>query len=80
MEKQRFKNIRLFLKLMLLYKIYSLHTFTAAEASETLFSVSFEVHAATAMKEQITKTETDEESILERQKRPARLLPLRMIL
>lgn len=79
MEKQRFKNIRLFFKLMLLYEIYLLHTFTAAEASETFFSVSFEVYTATAMKEEITKTETDEESVLGH-KRPARLLPLRMIL
>jgi len=81
MEKKRFKNIRLFLKLILLYKIYSLHTFTA-DASKNPFSESFEnceADAPTGMKEQIPKTETDDEGVLERPKRPARLLPLKMI-
>jgi len=72
MRKQRFKTIRLFLKLILLLQIYSLHKFTT-EASENHFPESFDKFEFEVKKE-------IDESVLERPQRPARLLPLSMIL
>ena len=80
MRKQRFKTTRLLLKLMLLLQIYSHHKFTFAEATENNFSANFDkckVGDETGSNDQISETE---ESVLERPKRPARLLPLKMIL
>ena len=82
MRKQRFKTTRLLLKLMLLLQIYSHHKFTFAEATENNFPENFDkckVGDQTGSNDQISNTET-KESILERPKRPARLLPLKMIL
>ena len=67
---------------MLLFQIYSHHKFTFAEATENNFSENFDkckVGDETGSNDQISETET-EESVLERPKRPARLLPLKMIL
>ena len=80
MGKRHFKSIRLFLKFILLFLIYLHHKF--AEASENDFPESIakcEVRVGTGFNDQRTKNETDD-SALERPIRPARLLPLRMIL
>ena len=81
MRKQRFKTIRLLLKLMLLLQIYSYHKFTVAEATENTISENFDkckVEDQADSNGQLPETET-EESVLERPKKPARLLPLKMI-
>ena len=74
MGKRRFKTIKLFLKLMLLFQIYSHHAFPAeATPNSTPKSCDkCEVSGETEMKK--------DDSVLDRPKKPARLLPLRMIL
>ena len=82
MRKLRFKNIRLFLKIMLLFKIYSHHKFTVEAIENNNFLQGFgkcKVGEGAVLNDQIPKNETDD-GVLERSKRPARLLPLRMIL
>ena len=83
MRKLRFKNIRLFLKLTLILNIYFHYKFTAVEAIENNnFREDFgksQVCDGAVLNDQISKNETGD-SVLERPKRPARLLPLRMIL
>lgn len=67
---------------MLLLQIYFHLKFTVAEATENSFSENFDkckVGDQTGSNDQIPETET-EENVLERPKRPARLLPLKMIL
>jgi len=74
MRKQRFKTIKLFLKLIILFQIYSYHTFLA-EATQNSIPKSCdegEVGGEREMKK--------DDSVLDRPKKPARLLPLRMIL
>ena len=72
MRKQGFKTTRLFLKLMLLFQIYSHHCFKA-EATENKCPRSF--NESKASEEPDTGLSLDE-----RPKRPARLLPLKIIL
>ncbi len=74
MRKQRFKTIKLFLKLILLFQIYSHNTFPAEATQYSILKGCHEndAGAGTDMK--------GEDSVLERPKKPARLLPLRMIL
>ena len=81
MRKKHFKTIRLLLKLMLLLQIYSYHKFAVAEATGNKFPENFDqskVEDQTGSNDQIPETET-EENVLERPKRPARLLPLKII-
>jgi len=81
MRKQHYKTIRLLLKLMLLLQIYSYHKFAVAEATGNKFPENFDqskVEDQTGSNDQIPETET-EENVLERPKRPARLLPLKII-
>jgi len=81
MRKQRFKNMRLFLKLMLLFKIYSHHKFTAEAIENNNVLGGFgecQVGDGTVFNDQIPKNETVD-SLLERPKRPARLLPIKII-
>lgn len=83
MRKQRFKTIRLFLKLMLLFQIYSHQQCFKAEAIETQFLESFDKakHGEEAgLNDQTSSHKDTGLSVLERPERPARLLPLRMIL
>jgi len=66
---------------MLLLQIYSHHKFTFAEATENKFPENFDkskVEDQADSNGQLPETET-EESVLERPKKPARLLPLKMI-
>ncbi len=82
MRKQRFKNIRLFLKLIMLFKIYSHHKFTVEAIENNNFLQGFgkcKVGEGAVLNDEISTNVTGE-SVLERSKRPARLLPLRMIL
>ena len=82
MRKQRFKTIRLFLKLMLLFQIYSHHCYKA-EATAGSFPARFDkgkVSEETGLNDQISDTDTSGSSTSDRPKRPARLLPLRIIL
>lgn len=81
MGKQCFKAIRLFLKIVLLAQIYSLHCFKA-ESTENQFPESFhesKVSEETGFNEQISDKDTGL-SVNERPERPARLLPLKMLL
>jgi len=78
MGKQRFKTIKLFLKLMLLFQIYSHHQFEA-EATQNPTPKSSDEYNKTGLNNLISENKTLN-SVLDRPKRPARLLPLRMIL
>ncbi len=79
MGKRRFKTIKLFLKLFLLFKIYSHHNF-GAEATQNSFLKSCDECDGTAgLNDPLPEKETLN-SDLDRPKRPARLLPLRMLL
>lgn len=78
MKKQRFKVIKLFLKSMLLFQIYCHHAFTAA-ATQNPIPESCDECDATNFNIPISKIETAD-SVFDRPQRPARLLPLRMIL
>jgi len=79
MAKQRYKTIRLFFKLMLLMQIYSHHKFTV-EAIPNSFPNSCEDYKAgdgTCIDNQISEKETARDHyVLDRPKRPYRLLPL----
>ena len=78
MAKQRYKNIRLFFKLMLLMQIYCHHKFTV-EAIPKSFPNSCEDYEAgdgTCIDNQISEKETARDHVLDRPKRPYRLLPL----
>ena len=82
MGKQRFKIIRLFLRLMLFFQIYSHHCFKA-EATENHFPESFDeshVGEETFLNDQISDTDAGSSVVAERQKRPVRLLPLKILL
>ena len=79
MGKQRFKALKLFLKLILLFQIYSHLKFTVEASGFSKSSEECELGVRKNFKYHITKNETDE-TVPERPKRPARLLPLRMIL
>ena len=72
MGKHRFKTIRLFLKLILIFQIYSHHCFKA-EATENKCPRSF--NESKASEEPDTGLSLDE-----RPKRPARLLPLKFFM
>ena len=81
MRKQRFKIFKLFLRLFLLFQIYSLHCLKA-ESTENSFTESFDkckYGEETGVNDHIYDKDT-ESSVVERPKRPARLLPLRMLL
>jgi len=82
MERQRFNKIRLFLRLMLLFQIYSHHCFKA-EATENHFPETFDerkIAEKTVLNDQIFEDDTGSSVISERGKRPARLLPLKILL
>ena len=72
----RFKSFRLFLKLLLFLQIYS-HLKFKAEARENSFILK-DNDGGTGLKDEIFNEM--EGKLFERQKRPARLLPLKMIL
>ena len=81
MIEQLFKMITLLFKLMVLIHIYS-HLKIIAEASGKNYFESIEkceVGVETGLKNKMTKNETND-IVLERPIRPARLLPLRIIL
>jgi len=84
MGKTRFKTARLFLKLLLFFQIYFNHKFEA-EAKEnpttikTFDRIKTDGGSGTGSNEKIFEKEIKDD-VFERQKRPDRLLPLRMIL
>ena len=81
MRKTSFKTISLFLKLILLFQIYSHHCFKAG-ATENNYPESYDegkVGEETGLNDQISDKDTSL-NVIERPRRPARLLPLRMIL
>ena len=84
MGKTRFKSVRLFLKLLLFFQIYC-HQKFEAEAQEnptniqSFDGIKVDDGDRTGSKGQIFEKET-ENDVFKRQKRPARLLPLRMFL
>jgi len=77
MGKIRFKSVRLFLKLLIFLQIYS-HLKFKAEARENSFILK-DNDGETGSKDGIFENEI-EGKLFKRQKRPARLLPLKMIL
>lgn len=80
MRKQRFKTIRLFLKLILFFQTYSHHCLRAA-ATENQFPESFnkgKVGEETRLNDQISGEDT-RSSVVERPIRPVRLLPMKII-
>ena len=81
MSEQRFNTISLFLNLILLVQIFS-HCCFKAEATETNVSESFDktkVGNKTGLNDHISDKDAGL-IVIERPKRPARLLPLKMIL
>ena len=81
MRKRNLKTVRLFLKCLLLFQIYSHHRFKA-EATEKNYPQSFDkgkFSDEAVLNGQMSDKDTRLNDI-ERPKRPARLLPLRMIL
>ena len=84
MGKIRFKTARLFLKLLIFCNIYSHHKFEADPKENPFIFESFNGIKAgnvggAGSNDQIFEKEI-EDDVLEREKRPARLLPLKMIL
>jgi len=78
MGKRRFKTIKLFLKLILLFQIYSRHKF-GEEATQNPIPQNDECDGTVGLNNSLSENETLN-SVLDRPKRPARLLPLRTIL
>jgi len=81
MGKRRFKTktIKLLLKLMLLFQIYSHHTFEVEAAQKSIYNICDQCDGTEGLNNQISEHKAMD-SVLDRPKRPARLLPLRMIL
>ena len=83
MGRQRFlKTIRLLIKLMLLFQIYFYHCFKA-KATENNFPESFDkdkMNEETGLNAQICDNDIGLSHVGERPKRPARLIPLKMLL
>jgi len=80
MGKRRFKTIKLLLKLMLLFQIYSHHKFEVEATQNSIHNSSEECDGTVGLNNQIFEHKAMD-SVLDRpNKRPARLLPLRMFL
>lgn len=82
MRKHPFKTIRLFLKITLLFQIYCDHCFRT-EAVDNNFSKSFnegKVGKEPNLIDQSSDKETGLTAAVEKQKRPVRLLPLKIFL
>jgi len=78
MGKKNFKTLKLFLKVMLLFQIYSHHKFEV-EATQNPIPKSCDECNVRGLNKTISKNETVN-GVFHRPKRPVRLLPLRMIL
>ena len=79
--RKRFKIIRLLLKLTLFFQIYSYHGFKA-EATKNNFPESVyqdTVGEETVLNDQISDKNTGLSVVVERQKRPVRLIPLKIL-
>ena len=79
MGKGSFKTIKLLLKLMLLFQFYSHHKFEVEEAQNYIQKSCDEGGGSSGLNNQISENEAVN-NLLDRPKRPARLLPLRMFL
>ena len=79
MGKGSFKTIKLLLKLMLLFQIYPHHKFEVEAAQNYIPKSCDEGDGTVGLNNQISENEAVN-NLLDRPKRPARLLPLRMIL
>ena len=80
MGKRRFKTIKLLLKLMLLFQIYSHLKFEVEADQNSIPKSCDECEGVEGLNNPIFEGKADEDAVLDRSKRPARLLPLRMIL
>ncbi len=81
MRKRGFKTIRLFLKLILLFQIYSHHCFKAEE-TENIYPENFykvKIEEETVLDGQISDKDTGLSVVAERPNRPARLMPLKLL-
>jgi len=79
MGKRRFKTIKLLFKLILLVPIYSHHKFEVEAAQNPILKSCDECDGTSGLNNQISENKAVD-NVLDRPKRPARLLPLRMIL
>ena len=79
MGKRRFKTIKLLLKLILLFQIYSHHKFEVEAVHNFVPKSCDECDGTSGLNNQIFENKAMD-SVLDRPKRPARLLPLRMFL
>jgi len=79
MGKRRFKTIKLLFKLILLVQIYSYHKFEVEAAQSSIQKSCSKCDGSSGLNNQISENKAIEYDI-DRPKRPARLLPLRMIL
>ena len=79
MGKGRFKTIKLLLKLILLFQIYSHHKFEVEATKNSIPKSCDKCDGSSGLINQISENKAVD-NVLDRPKRPARLLPLRMIL
>jgi len=79
MGKGRFKTIKLLLKLILLFQIYSHHKFEVEADINSIPKSCDECDGSSGLINQISEKKAVD-NVLDRPKRPARLLPLSMIL
>jgi len=79
MGKQRFKTIKLVLKLFLLFQIYSHQKFEADATQNPILQSCDGSDETAGLNNPIYEKKTPN-SVLDRPKRPARLIPLRIIL
>ena len=78
MGKRRFKTIKLLFKLILLVQIYSHHKFEVEAAQNSIPKTCDECDGSLDLNNQISENKAVG-SVLDRPKRPARLLPLRIL-
>jgi len=79
MGKGRFKTIKLLLKLILIFQIYSYHKFEVEATKNYIPKSCDKCDGSAGLNKQISEKKAVD-NVLDRSKRPARLLPLRMLL
>jgi len=78
MGKRRFKTIKLLFKLILLFQIYSHHKFEVEAAQNSISKSCDECDGASGLNNPISENKAVD-NVLDRPKRPARLIPLKML-
>jgi len=78
MGKRRFKTIKLLFKLIIFVQIYSHHKLEVEAAQNSIPKSCDECDGTSGLNNQISENKAVD-SVLDRPKRPARLIPLRML-